>query len=68
MPGGEGALDLERVLGVHERLAGQHPADRVDRLRREMREVRERFLLDLPVLAVGRRSSVAVYSRPQTAA
>ena len=37
----------------HERLAGQHPADRVDRLRREMRQVRERLLLDLPVLTVG---------------
>ena len=53
VPGRERALDLERVIGAHQRLAGQHPPDRVDRLRREMREVRERFLLDLPALTVG---------------
>src|SRR5215203_4501472 len=52
MPGRQRPLDLEGVLGVYERLAGQHPADRVDRLRREVREVRERFLFDLAVLAV----------------
>ena len=53
MPSPERALDLKRILGVHQRLAGEDPPDRVDRLRWEVREVRERLLLDLPILAVG---------------
>ena len=51
----------------HERLAGQHPPDRVDRLRREMREVRERLLLDLPVLPEGtpqQRRRILTLPRP----
>ena len=39
--------DLERGAGVDERLAGQHRPDRGDRLRRQVRQVRQGLLADL---------------------
>jgi len=47
-PGGD---DLEALAGRHERLAAQRPADDVDQAVGQMREVAQRLVLDLAVLA-----------------
>jgi hypothetical protein len=51
--GRQGPLDLKRLPDRHQRLPAQHPPDRVDRLRGQMGEVGQRFLLDLSALAIG---------------
>src|SRR5450631_1992940 len=54
----EGALDLEVLVKIDQPPAGEHRADHVDDLDREVREVPEVLVPDLPALAVGAAQQV----------
>jgi len=53
MPVGEATYALEVLLSGDEDLTPQRPANDIDDLIRQMREVAQGLVLDLPVLAVG---------------
>src|SRR5665213_2369966 len=53
VPRRQRALDLKRLTSRDVGLPAQRAADQLDYLRRQVREVRERLVLDLAVLAVG---------------
>ncbi len=53
MAGRDRALDLEPLASRNIAGAAQRAADQLDDLGRQMRQIRQRLLLDLAVLAVG---------------
>src|SRR3954451_16501971 len=52
MPVRKRALDRQRLAGPDQRLPAQHAPDRVDRLRRQMRQVGQRLLAHAVAVAV----------------
>ena len=60
----ERALDLESLIEVDQPLALQHRADRVDHLQRQVREVPEVLVPDLPALPVGAAQQIGRIDRP----
>ena len=57
-------LDLEVLVKIDQLAAGEHRPDRVDDLRRKMREVPEVLVADLPALAVGTAKELRRVHRP----
>jgi hypothetical protein len=61
------SLDLEVLIEIDQPAARKHRADRVDHLDRQVREVPEVLVLDLPALAVGAPQQVGRVLRPALA-